>query len=374
MSELLYLDHNATTPVLPEARDAVAEALTSCWGNPSSGHAAGRAAREVVEAARKTIAKLVDADRGARVFFVSGATEGINQVIASAPPGRLITTALEHPAVHAAAARRDDLTVEFIEVEETGHVDALKLLDAVTAGERPSLVCCMAANNETGVIQPIGELIRPLRALEVPLMVDASQMAGRLPLNFEAPDFLVLTAHKLGGPKGIGAVVLGEAASIEPLIVGGGQEGALRSGTEPVPAIAGFGAAAQVILDTRLEEASRLWSLREAMARHLLHMLPGSRVIGLGAPRLPNTLSFALPEGVSATAVKAALDAEGICVSSGSSCHEGQDTPSAVLSAMGVAPDEAMRVLRISMGRVNTAEDIGRFVERLPEVVAEVTG
>ncbi len=130
----------------------------------------------------------------------------------------------------------------------------------------------------------------------------------------------------------------------------------------------------QVVLETRDEEASRLWALREAMARHLLHMLPGSRVIGLGAPRLPNTLSFVLPEGSSAAAVKGALDTEGICVSSGSSCHEGHDTPSAVLTAMGVPADEAMRVLRISMGRVNTAEDIGRFVERLPEVVAEVTG
>ncbi|MDP6944220.1 MAG: cysteine desulfurase family protein [Myxococcota bacterium] len=373
MSDLLYLDHNATTPVLPEAQAAMADALANCWGNPSSGHAAGRAARKVVDDARKTIAELVDADRGARVIFVSGATEGINQVIASAPAGRLVTTALEHPAVHAAAARRDDLTVELVAVEESGHVDALKLLDVVTAGEPPSLVCCMAANNETGVVQPIGELIRPLRALEIPLMVDASQMAGRLPLNFEAPDFLVLTAHKLGGPKGIGAVVIGEAMTLAPLIVGGGQEGDLRSGTEPVPAIAGFGAAARVVIDTRQEEASRLWSLREAMARHLLHLLPGSRVIGLGAPRLPNTLSFALPEGVSATAVKVALDAEEICVSSGSSCHEGQSAPSAVLTAMGIQADEALRVLRISMGRVNSAEDIKRFVERLPEVVAEAS-
>jgi len=373
MTDLLYLDHNATTPVLAEAQAAVADALATCWGNPSSGHTAGRAARQLVEGARKVITELVDAERGARVVFVSGATEGINQVIASAPPGRLITTALEHPAVHAAAARRADLTVELVDVEETGHVDALKLLDAVEAGDPPSLVCCMAANNETGVIQPIGELIRPLRALEVPLLVDASQMAGRLPLNFEAPDYLVLTAHKLGGPKGIGAIVLQEGAPLEPLIVGGGQEGALRSGTEPVPAIAGFSAAARVVLETRLEEASRMWNLRDAMVRHLLHMLPGSRVIGLGAPRLPNTLSFALPEGVSATAVKAALDAEGICVSSGSSCHEGHDTPSAVLTAMGVGAEEAMRVLRISMGRVNAEEDIKRFVERLPEVVAEVS-
>ncbi len=373
MNDLLYLDHNATTPVLPEAQAAMATALSECWGNPSSGHAAGRAARAVVEDARKAIAELVDADRGSRVIFVSGATEGINQVIASVPQGRLVTTALEHPAVHAAAGRRDDLSVDLVPVEESGHVDALRLLEVVDANDPPSLVCCMAANNETGVVQPIGELVPPLRARGVRLMVDASQMAGRLPLNFEAPDYLVLTAHKLGGPKGVGAIVVGEGIDLSPLIVGGGQEGDLRSGTEPVPAIAGFGAAAQVVLDSRQEEASRLWSLREAMVRHLMHSLPGSRVIGLGAPRLPNTLSFVLPEGASATAVKAALDADGICVSSGSSCHEGHDAPSTVLTAMGVPADEAMRVLRISMGRLNTAEDIGRFVQRLPEVVAETT-
>jgi len=372
MSEILYLDHNATTPVFTEAQEAMAKALSECWGNPSSGHAAGRAARAIVDDARRAVLALCDADRGAQLIFTSGATEAINQVIASAPAGRLITTALEHPAVHEAAAKRPDLQVELVEIEQSGHVDALRLLDVVDQGESPVLVCCMAANNETGVVQPIGELVRPLRAREVPLLVDASQMAGRLTLNFEAPDYLVLTAHKLGGPKGVGALVMRTAGQVNPLIVGGGQESGLRAGTEPVPAIAGFGAAAKVVLDTRDEEASRMWSLREAMAKHLLHRLPGSRVLGVGAPRLPNTLSFMLPEGMTSSALKAALGKEGICVSSGSSCHEGHDAPSAVLTAMGLSAEEAGRVLRISMGPINTAEDIGHFVERLSQLGAEL--
>ena len=372
MSEPLYLDHNATTPVLAEAIEAMTHALSAAWGNPSSGHTLGKAAKAVVDDARRAILKLVDADRGTRLVFTSGATEAINQVIASAPTGRVVTSALEHPAVIEAIKRHPGLELEFVEVEESGHIDALRILDAVDAAEDTVLVCCMAANNETGVVQPIGELVGPLRAREVPLLVDASQMAGRLPLNFEAPDYLVVTAHKLGGPKGVGALIMRANADVEPLVVGGGQERGLRGGTEPVPAIAGFGAASKVVTETRHEEASRLWSLREAMARHLMHGLPGSRVIGLGAPRLPNTLSFMLPEGVEAAAVKAALDAEGICVSSGSSCHEGSTKPSAVLSAMGLSPEECRRVLRISMGRINSAEDIGHFVARLPEVVAEL--
>ena len=371
MSDILYLDHNATTPVFTEAQEAMANALSECWGNPSSGHAAGLAARAIVDDARRAVLALCDADRGAQLIFTSGATEAINQVISSAPAGRLITTALEHPAVHEAAAKRPDLQVELVEVEPSGYVDALRLLDMVDQGEPPVLVCCMAANNETGVVQPIGELVRPLRAREVPLLVDASQMAGRLTLNFEAPDYLVLTAHKLGGPKGVGALVMRTAGQVNPLIVGGGQESGLRAGTEPVPAIAGFGAAAKVVLDTRNEEASRMWNLREAMARHLLHRLPGSRVLGIGAPRLPNTLSFMLPEGMTSSALKAALAKEGICVSSGSSCHEGHDAPSAVLTAMGLSAEEAGRVLRISMGPINAAEDIGHFVERLSQLGAE---
>jgi cysteine desulfurase len=370
MSDMLYLDHNATTPVLAEAQEAISKAL-QCWGNPSSGHAAGRAARAIVDDARRAVLALVDAERGARLIFTSGATEAINQVISSAPAGRFITTALEHPAVLEAAARRSDLQVEFVEVEETGHVDALRVLEAVDAGDSPVLVCCMAANNETGVVQPIGELVRPLRDREVPFLIDASQMAGRLTLNFEAPDYLVVTAHKLGGPKGVGALIMRGAAEVNALIVGGGQEAGLRGGTEPVPAIAGFGAAAKVVLETRHEEASRMWSLREAMAKHLLHRLPGSRVLGLGAPRLPNTLSFMLPEGRTSADLKKALDADGICISSGSSCHEGRDAPSAVLTAMGVTAEEASRVLRISMGRINTAEDIGHFVERLSVLAGE---
>ena len=369
MSELLYLDHNATTPVCEAAKDAMVRALTEGYGNPSSGHAPGRAAKAIVDEARRAVMALVDVDRGARLIFTSGATEALNQVIRSAPAGRVVTTALEHPAVIEAIRAHPGLELELVEVEESGHVDALRILDAVDAHEDTVLVACMAANNETGVVQPIGELVGPLRAREVPLLVDASQMAGRLPLNFETPDYLVLTAHKLGGPKGVGALVMRANAGVEAMIFGGGQERGLRGGTEPVPAIAGFGAAAKVVVETRHEEASRLWSLREAMVRHLMHSLPGSRVIGLGAPRLPNTLSFMLPEGVGAAEVKAALDADGICVSSGSSCHEGSTTPSAVLTAMGLSAEEARRVLRISMGPANSAEDIGRFVGRLPEIV-----
>ncbi len=232
----------------------------------------------------------------------------------------------------------------------------------------------MAANNETGVLQPLGELVKSLQARGVPLMVDATQLCGKLPLNFYRPDYLVVTAHKLGGPKGVAAIVRrDDEVPLMPLIVGGGQEGGARCGTEPVPAIAGFGAAMKVVLATHGEEARRLWDLRDKIAHFLLDALPGSRVLGEGAPRLPNTLSFMLPEGVTAAALGPLLDAEGICVSAGAACHAGgQATPSRVLLAMGLSPAEALRVIRISLGRTTTIKDARRLCKTLPRLVASL--
>lgn len=372
-ADLCYLDHNATTPVMPEAIAAMVDACERTWGNPSSSHAAGRRAKALVDDARAAVAAVVDASVPEAVTFVSGATEGINAVIASVGPGRIVCTAVEHPAVLAAVEGNPDQHLELVPVDERGQVTVDALLSAVDQEPRPALVCVMAANNETGVLQPLGELVRPLHARGIPMMVDAVQLCGKLAINFYRPDYLIVTAHKLGGPKGIGAVVRrDDEVPLLPLILGGGQEHGARCGTEAVPAIAGFGAAMKVVAATHDEEARRMWDLRDKIGHFLLDALPGSRVVGEGAPRLPNTLSFMLPEGVTAAVIGPLLDAEGICISAGAACHAGTATPSRVLKAMGFSDDEALRVIRISVGRTTTVGDARRLCKTLPGLVAGV--
>ncbi len=372
----LYLDHNATTPVNLEAREAMLEALTDGFGNPSSGHKHGRRAAALLEVARAQVAGAVDVPPD-HVIFVSGATEAIHHAVHAAGPGRVLASAVEHPAVLAAITARRDRQLELVPVDRDGEVDALEILDRVDRltreDRRPALVAVMAANNETGVHQPVAELVAPLRERRVPLLIDAVQLAGKERLGFELPDYLVLTAHKLGGPKGAGALAVRDPKSLPALIGGGGQEHGLRGGTEPIPAIAGFGAAMDLVRRTRDAEAARLSRLRDRLQTGLVGKLDGARVIGAGASaRLPNTLCIALPEGAEGADVVTALDERGICISAGSACHAGQHTPSRVLTAMGVPAAEALRAVRISLGRETLEQDIDRMLEVLPEVVARL--
>ncbi len=358
---MIYMDHNATTPVLPEARAAVMAALEEGWGNPSSSHMAGRRAKAIVDEARASVAEAANA-RPQQVTFTSGATEALNHVVWAAGPGRIIATAIEHPAVLAAVDNQPDRTIELAPVDRNGQVDVATLLDLVTTGERPVLVAVMAANNETGVIQPVGQIGQELAELGVPLLVDAVQYIGKLPIAF-ACDFLVATAHKLGGPKGVGCIVTDW--ELPPLIDGGGQERGHRGGTEPVPALAGFGAAMRWVSTHRMAESERLAELRDALIGGLTAGVPGLEVVGADAPRLPNTASLLLPDHAEPADVMAQLDAAGVCVSAGSACHAGSARPSRVLTAMGVPDHRAVRAMRLSLGHGSTAAHVAAVTELL---------
>ncbi|MFT7581633.1 MAG: cysteine desulfurase [Myxococcota bacterium] len=370
----IYLDYNATTPLLPEAVHAMTHALTEGFGNPSSGHWAGRAAKRLLQQARHDIGALVGAS-ARDVVLLSGATEALNQVLGQAvrQGGRIVIGAVEHAAVGAALKNAGCKTVEVVPVEASGRVDPDRFLAAVDAGPPPVLAVLMAANNVTGIIQPVVELTEALRDRGVPFLVDAVQFAGKLPVTFR-PDYLVLAGHKFGGPKGVGALVLGQDATLTAMIAGGGQEGARRGGTEAVPAVVGMGAAAAAIRDGRLTEAARLSALRDALEMTLTEQLPGSYVLGANAERLPNTSSFMLPPGIEADAVVDYLDQAGIAVSAGSACHADSREPSAVLLAMGITPDSCFRALRISLGHATVEADVLRLAEVLPGIVAAVRG
>ena len=328
----IYLDYNATAKVRPEAAAAIAEALAE-GGNPSSVHAAGRAARARVEQARADVAALVGASQAA-VTFVSGGTEADALAIESALAAgceRIIVGATEHEAV-AETAKASGATVEEWRVDEDGVADLAWLVRALD-GRRRTLVCLMAANNETGVIQPVAEAAGAVRAAGGWLHVDAVQAAGKLPLAFEAlgADTLALSAHKLGGPQGIGALIAGPRATLSRRLHGGGQERGRRSGTENVPGIAGFAAAAKAALaDLPALTAQAAW--RDALASRV--KAAGAVVVGEGAPRLPQTLSFATP-GFSSELQVMGLDLAGVMVSAGAACTSGKVKASRVIEAMG---------------------------------------
>ncbi|HET6204040.1 MAG TPA: cysteine desulfurase family protein [Planctomycetota bacterium] len=373
---LLHFDHNATTPVDEAVAAEMLPYLTGKAGNPSSSHAWGREARVAVERARARIARVVGA-RPDQVVLTSGGTEANNLAIlgsarATESRGRhLLTTAVEHASVLGpfSRLREEGFEVEIVPVDGTGRVDP----DAVRGAIRPDtiLLSVMAANNETGALQPLDEIV-PLLPRGILLHCDASQVPGKVPLGLGArnANLLTLSSHKVYGPKGAGALVVREPARPAPLFYGGGQERDLRPGTENVPSIVGFAVALEWA-SARVEEyRSRV----EVPARRLLDGLrariPGCRLLGPGVHerRLPNTftLSFPVADG---RALVAALDLAGILVSSGSACASGAPEPSHVLLAMGIAPAEARRAIRFSLGRNVTAEDVEEAIARAVQAV-----
>jgi cysteine desulfurase len=349
----IYLDYNATAKVRAEATAAIAEALAE-GGNPSSVHAAGRAARARVEQARADVAALVGASMAA-VTFVSGGTEADALAIESALAAgceRIIVGATEHEAV-AETAKASGALVEEWRVDRDGVADLAWLVRALDGGRR-ALVCLMAANNETGVVQPVAEAAAAVRAAGGWLHVDAVQAAGKIRLDFEAlgADTLALSAHKLGGPQGVGALVAGPRARLTRRLHGGGQERGLRSGTENVPGIAGFGAAARAAL-AEIPELAAQAIHRDALAERLKAV--GAVVIGEGAPRLPQTLSFATP-GFGSELQVMGLDLAGVMVSAGAACTSGKVKASRVIEAMG-QPELSPFGIRVSGGWATTAAD-----------------
>ncbi|PIE19987.1 MAG: hypothetical protein CSA66_01890 [Proteobacteria bacterium] len=367
----VYLDYNATAPLLPAARDAICAALDGGFGNASSGHWAGRAAHALVTEARAEVAALVAAEPD-QVVFTSGATEAITQVVWSAGPGRVVASAVEHPAVVGALANLGSRDLDQVPMPPHRPIDPDAVLARVDDGPPPALVAVMAANNVTGILNPVEALIEPLRERGVPLLVDAVQRAGKLPITL-APDYLVVTGHKIGGPKGVGALIRRPGAPLRPMFVGGGQERGHRAGTEPVHLIAGFGAAARAVREGLPAMAARYRRLRDRLEAGLLAALPGAFTVGAEAPRLPNTLNLVLPEGAWAFALSDALDARGLALSAGSACHARATQPAEVLLATGLSPDEALRALRLSVGHGTSEADIDAALAILPEVVRAAT-
>ena len=349
----VYLDYNATAPIRPEAQDALLRALAAP-ANPSSVHAAGRAARDVVEKARAQVAALVGVPAGS-VTFVSGGTEANALAIESAKAAgftRIVVGATEHDAV-VETAKASGLPVETWPVEASG-VAHLAWLEADLKAPGRALVCLMLANNETGVIQPVAEASALVRAADGWLHVDAVQAAGKIGVDFSAlgADTLALSAHKLGGPQGVGALVAGTRATLHRRQHGGGQERGRRAGTENVAGIAAFGAAAEAA-SRDLASMAEQGQWRDALALRV--KAQGAVVLGEGADRLPQTLCFA-GEGFGSEIQVMNLDLAGVMVSAGSACSSGKVKASRVVEAMG-RPDLAPFALRVSGGWASTQDD-----------------
>jgi cysteine desulfurase len=367
MRSRVYLDWNATTPLRREAREAMSAAL-DLVGNPSSVHAEGRQARRIVEGARAEIAKAAGA-QARNIIFTSGGTEANSlalapglRAVSGLPINRLIVSSIEHASV-LSGGRFPKEAVEVVGVSRSGVVD-LDDLRILIAGKEPALVSIMFANNETGALQPIAEIAGIVHDAGGVLHVDTVQAFGKIPIDINALNInlLSLSAHKIGGPKGVGALILGEGVfGPDALIRGGGQERGYRGGTENVAGIAGFGAAVGVAMGELESSAARAEKLRNRLENGL-RRTRGVIVFGENAPRLPNTTLFTVP-GLKAETAVIGFDLEGIAVSSGSACSSGKVQPSHVLAAMGYGPELAQGAIRLSLGWSTTEDDIDRCLE-----------
>lgn len=373
-----YLDHNATSPLRPEALQAMREQLAAQHGNPSSLHQEGRAARAAVEEGRAGVASLVGC-RTAEVVLTSGGSEAIAAAIRGvsdrAPEDRrrILVSSTEHSAVlesARAAARRGMLVVE-VPCGREGRVDLQRF--KMQMGADAALAVLHWANNETGVLQPVDELAQACRAAGVPILIDAVQAAGKLPIDFPATraDMLAISSHKIGGPQGAGALIVREGIRLAPLIAGGAQEKRRRGGTEAVAAIAGFGAAARAARQEIEEDSRTLLRHRARIETRLRELEPRIRFHGEGAPRLPNTVNFSIP-GVAGETLVIALDLAGFAVSTGSACASGAVEPSHVLRAMGLDDQEARGAVRISLGWSTSRQDVEAFLEVFPGILRQV--
>ncbi len=368
-----YFDHNATTPLAPAAWEAMRAAYFEQFGNASSIHRQGQAAKALLEAARESVAELLGA-RPAEIVFTSGGTEADNLAIqgiaALHPGGHLVTTQIEHPAALNTCRELEQRgwSVTYLPVNAQGLVSAEDVRQAL----RPdtALVSVVVANNETSVIQPIEEIAAVTRAAKVALHVDAVQGAGKLPIDVRrlSCDLLSISGHKLYGPQGTGALYVRRGTRLQPLFYGGHHERERRAGTENVPGLAGLGAAARLAAAELASEAARLTELRDRFERAVLATIPLARVIGAGAPRVPNTSNICFPH-VEGEALVIALDLAGFCVSTGAACSSGAVEPSHVLLAMGLPRHEARSCLRFSFGRSSDWPQIEALLAALAAAV-----
>ena len=365
MSVASYLDHNATTPVLPDVVAAMVDALQTA-GNPSSVHRFGRAARRLIETAREQMAAAVNAS-AAEVIFTGSGTEANNMALRGVR-GPIAISAIEHESVTRAV---DGALV--VPVDRQGVID-LTALETLVRQHRPVLVSVMLANNETGVVQPVAEVARVARDAGALVHCDAVQALGKVPVDFRilGVDMLSLSAHKLGGPQGVGALVLRDGIAVEAFLRGGGQEKRRRAGTENAAGIAGFGVASAALSD-HLKMSADCAALRDAAQSRLRALAPAAQVFGEAALRLPNTLCIEMP-GVPAETQVMALDLAGVAVSAGSACSSGKVATSGVLRAMQVDDATARCAIRVSFGRGNSMMDVDRLVQACGALYARHSG
>jgi cysteine desulfurase len=369
----IYLDYNATTPVDPRVAEAALPYLTTHFGNPSSGHTYAERPRRALDEARQHLAGLIGADPAEIVFTASGseadnlAIRGIALARDHAEPVQVITQATEHPAVLEtcrALQRLHSVQVTYLPVDRDGRVDPAALADALTPGT--VLVSIMAANNETGVLQPITELAAIAHARGVVFHTDAAQAAGKIPIDARAwdVDLLTIAGHKMYAPKGVGALYVRSGVRLEPLVYGGGQERGLRAGTENIVLAVALGAAAHLAhADLEAGGADRIRTLRDLLHHHLDELLPGRvQLNGHHDRRLPNTLNVSITGAVGDDLLAAT---PGIAAATGAACHTGSPEPSPVLLAMGHDPGRALSALRLTLGRWTTRDDIGHAAHQI---------
>lgn len=375
----VYLDHNATTPLAPAVLAAMLPWLEGQYGNASSRHEFGRAARRAIDEARQQVAAAVNA-HPTEVVFTSGGSEANNLFLkgaaASLKPDLLAVSAIEHPCVLKPAAQlaRQGWQLRELAVDAAGCVDPVDYAEALLA--KPRLVSVMTANNETGVVQDVAALANAARAGGGWFHTDAVQALGKWPIDFRnlnaaGVHAMTLSAHKAGGPKGAAALVLDKRVELQPLIAGGGHERGLRSGTENVPAIVGFGVAAELAAQGVAELSARLRALQAKLEAGLATL--GARIFAKEAVRLPNTSYFAFPD-IDGETLVGKLDREGFAVASGAACSSANPEPSHVLRAMGVAPEIARGAVRVSLGAGNTESDIEQFINALRVTVGRLQG
>ena len=373
---MIYLDHNATSPARPQVIEALLPYLAERAGNPASVHGPGRLARQGLDEARRKVGALLGVHES-RVIFTSGGTEANNlalfgQTARSGFRGHLVTSVVEHPSVlrSCEVLEQRGMTVSRLPVDGLGRVDPADV-DAAIQGDTV-LVSIMHANNETGVIQPIERIAAICRRSGVLFHSDRAQTIGKWPLGLQypgqqpgenpaaEPDMVSLSAHKFGGPKGTGALVVSNAIAMEPQLVGGGQERGHRSGTENLPGIVGFGAAAEQVMAEAAVESQAMATYRDFLETRLAEALPACVVFGQGADRLPNTTAVGCP-GLDGETLVMNLDLAGFAVSSGSACSSGRAEPSPVPRAMGVSETLARSMVRISLGWNTRREEVERF-------------
>jgi cysteine desulfurase len=371
---MIYLDHNATTPVDPAVAEKMAWFLREHFGNPSSLYPLGRRAKELMTEARERVAAALGADRG-EIFFTGSGTESDNFAVfgtleASAGKNELVTSAVEHPAVieTAKSLERRGSKVTYLPVDAFGMISLDDLRSALTP--KTGLVSIMHANNEIGTIQPIAEVVRIAHERGIPVHTDAVQSFGKIDVDARklGVDYLTVSAHKIYGPKGIGALYVRRGAPICPFVHGGRQERGLRAGTENTAGIIGFGEAVRVLEAKGRKERVRIEGLADELKAGIEERIRGARFNGHPTHRIKSTVNFAFP-GLEAEAILLSLATKEIYVSTGSACSEESEEVSHVLRAIGLPPEIARSAIRMSLGRSNTEEDIAVVLRELPEIV-----